>query len=229
MDPILEIAGRHGLVVIEDACQAHGASYKGRKAGSMGTLAAFSFYFSKNLGAYGEGGMVTTNDPALAHKVRMMRDHGSEKRYYHEILGWNGRLDELQAAALRIKLPHLDQWNNQRRQVASFYQQAFDGSGIVTPQEATGNRHVYHLYVVRLAGNAKREELRSRLNEQNISTGIHYPVPIHLQKAFAEFGLMRGSLAVTEQVVYEILSLPIYPELTEAQAGRVVAEILRYT
>lgn len=226
MDAILEIAGRHGLAVIEDACQAHGASYKGRKAGSMGTLAAFSFYFSKNLGAYGEGGMVTTNDPALAHKVRMMRDHGSEKRYYHEMLGWNGRLDELQAAVLRAKLPHLDQWNSQRRQAASFYQQALAGSGIVTPEEGPGNYHVYHLYVVR---SAQREALRSRLIEQNIGTGIHYPVPIHLQKAFAEYGLAQGSLPVTEKIVAEILSLPIYPELTLAQAGRVVEEILRYT
>lgn len=226
MDAILEIAGRHGLAVIEDACQAHGASYKGRKAGSMGTLAAFSFYFSKNLGAYGEGGMVTTNDPALAHKVRMMRDHGSEKRYYHEMLGWNGRLDELQAAVLRAKLPHLDQWNSQRRQAASFYQQALAGSGIVTPEEGPGNYHVYHLYVVR---SAQREALRSRLIEQNIGTGIHYPVPIHLQKAFAETGLAQGSLPVTEKIVAEILSLPIYPELTLAQAGRVVEEILRYT
>ena len=223
MDPLLEIAGRHGLAVIEDACQAHGASYKDRKAGSLGTLAAFSFYFSKNLGAYGEGGMVTTNDPELAHKVRMMRDHGSEKRYYHDMLGWNGRLDELQAAVLRVKLPHLDQWNSQRRQVANYYNRALSNHGIVTPQEAPGNCHVYHLYVVRTA---QREALRSRLNELNIGTGIHYPVPIHLQKAFAGFGYKPGDLPVTEQTVEEILSLPIYPELTQEQAETVVQAVL---
>ena len=224
MDPILEIARRHGLVVIEDACQAHGATYKGRKAGSLGTLAAFSFYFSKNLGAYGEGGMVTTNDPALAHRVRMMRDHGSEKRYYHEILGWNGRLDELQAAALRVKLPHLDNWNVRRHELAAFYNQALAGSGLVTPFEKPGNRHIYHMYVIR---SPQREALREHLNQQNIGTGIHYPVPIHLQHSFAEFGYQRGHLPVTEQVVDEILSLPMYPELTQVQVERVVAEVLR--
>jgi dTDP-4-amino-4,6-dideoxygalactose transaminase len=224
MDPILEIASRHGLVVIEDACQAHGASYKGRMAGSMGTLAAFSFYFSKNLGAYGEGGMVTTNDPALAHRVRMMRDHGSEKRYYHEILGINGRLDELQAAVLRIKLPHLSAWNEKRRQVASFYNQALSREGLIAPQEAPGNCHVYHLYVVRTDN---REGLRARLAEQNIGTGIHYPVPIHLQKVFANTEFAHGSLPITEQVTDQILSLPIYPELSRTQAERVVAEVLR--
>jgi dTDP-4-amino-4,6-dideoxygalactose transaminase len=224
MDPILQIASRHGLFVIEDACQAHGASYKGRKAGSMGTLAAFSFYFSKNLGAYGEGGLVTTNDPTLAQRVRMMRDHGSEKRYYHEILGLNGRLDELQAAVLRVKLPHLNAWNENRRQVASFYNQALSRENLHTPLEAPGNHHVYHLYVIRTVD---REGLRARLNERNIGTGIHYPVPIHLQKTFAEFEFARQSLPITEQVVGQILSLPIYPELTQAQAERVVEEVLR--
>ncbi len=224
MDPILEIAKRRGLFVIEDACQAHGATYKGRKAGSMGTLGAFSFYFSKNLGGYGEGGMVTTSDLALAHKVRMMRDHGSEKRYYHEMLGWNGRLDELQAAALRIKLPHLDEWNQKRLQVAEFYNEKLSKIGLITPQTGAGNCHVYHLYVVRYAD---REKLRAYLNEQNIGTGIHYPVPVHLQQAFAEFGFVRGSLPVTERVVDEILSLPIYPDLTMDQAARVVDEVTR--
>jgi dTDP-4-amino-4,6-dideoxygalactose transaminase len=224
MDPILEIASRHGLAVIEDACQAHGATYKGHKAGSMGTLAAFSFYFSKNLGAYGEGGMVTTNDPALAHRVRMMRDHGSEKRYYHETLGMNGRLDELQAAVLRVKLPHLDTWNENRRRIVSFYNQALSREGVLTPLEAPGNCHVYHLYVIRTDN---REGLRARLNEQNIGTGIHYPVPIHLQKAFAEFDFAQGSLPITEQVVSQILSLPIYPELTQNQAERVVEEVIQ--
>jgi dTDP-4-amino-4,6-dideoxygalactose transaminase len=225
MDAILEIAARRGLYVIEDACQAHGATYKGKKAGSMGTLAAFSFYFSKNLGAYGEGGMVTTNDPEMSHKVRMMRDHGSEKRYYHEMLGWNGRLDELQAAVLRVKLPHLDAWNEQRRRLAALYTHALDGKhGIVAPTETAGNRHVYHLYVIR---SSQREALKARLAEQNIGTGIHYPVPIHLQKAFAEFGPARGSLPVTEQVVETILSLPIYPELEQSNAELVAAAVLQ--
>lgn len=225
MDPLLEIARRHGLVVIEDACQAHGATYKGRKAGSMGDVAAFSFYFSKNLGAYGEGGMVTTGDAELARRVRMMRDHGSEKRYYHDMLGWNGRLDELQAAVLRIKLPHLEAWNEQRRAVAAFYQQALAGGRIVTPVEREGNRHVYHLYVIRVQD---RDGLRERLNEEQIGNGIHYPVPIHLQKSMAEFGFERGSLPVTEKAVEEILSLPIYPELTLEQAERTAAVVRQY-
>lgn len=226
MDPILEIARRHGLVVIEDACQAHGATYKGRKAGSMGTVAAFSFYFSKNLGAFGEGGMVTTNDLALAHKIRMMRDHGSEKRYYHEMLGWNGRIDEMQAAVLRIKLPYLDGWNEKRRLTAAFYNQALANNGILTSVERSGNRHIYHMYVIRCS---RRDALREHLNQQNIGTGIHYPVPIHLQNSFAEFGCRRGSLPVTEQIVDEILSLPMYPELTQEQAERVVNAVLQLT
>ena len=231
MDAIMEIARRHGLVVIEDACQAHGADYKGRKAGSMGTLAAFSFYFSKNLGAYGEGGMVTTSDPDLARRVRMIRDHGSEKRYIHEMLGWNGRLDELQAAALRIKLPHLDGWNEQRRRAAASYNQALGSANqehdlsLLTPLEANDRRHVYHLYVIR---SLDREGLRSHLNEQAIGTGIHYPLPVHLQKPFMEFGSGQGSLPVTERIVNEILSLPIYPEISQEQIDRVVFEILRF-
>lgn len=231
MDAILEIGRRHGLVVIEDACQAHGADYKGRKAGSMGDLAAFSFYFSKNLGAYGEGGMVTTNDPILARKVRMMRDHGSEKRYYHEMLGWNGRLDELQAAVLRIKLPHLDGWNEKRRKTAAAYHEALGSASkerelsLLLPVEASDRRHVYHLYVIR---SLDREGLRSHLNEHNIGTGIHYPVPVHLQKPFMEFGSGEGSLPVTERVVNEILSLPMYPELKPEQIEQVIGEILRF-
>ncbi len=231
MDAIMEIAQRHGLVVIEDACQAHGADYKGRKAGSIGTLAAFSFYFSKNLGAYGEGGMVTTSDPDLARRVRMIRDHGSEKRYIHEMLGWNGRLDELQAAALRIKLPHLDGWNEQRRRVAASYNQALGSANqerdlsLLLPLEANDRRHVYHLYVIR---SLDREGLRSHLSEQAIGTGIHYPLPVHLQKPFMEYGSGQGSLPVTERIVNEILSLPIYPEISQEQIDRVVFEILRF-
>jgi dTDP-4-amino-4,6-dideoxygalactose transaminase len=222
MDPILEIASRHGLFVIEDACQAHGAEYKGRKAGSIGNLAAFSFYFSKNLGAYGEAGMVTTNSPELAQGVRMMRDHGSLKRYYHECLGWNGRLDELQAAALRIKLRHLDQWNELRRQNASVYHQALKNLDIVLPSVAAGNRHVYHLYVIQTQN---RDALRQYLNERGVGNGIHYPVPVHLQESFAQFSDGYGSLPVTEELVGQILSLPMYPELSREQVNQVSSEI----
>ncbi len=224
MDPILEIAKKHHLAVIEDACQAHGAEYKGRRAGSMGDVGCFSFYFSKNLGAYGEAGMVTTSNPELAQKMRMIRDHGSEKRYHHEMLGWNGRLDELQAAVLRLKLPHLDAWNEQRRQIAAFYQDRLAGTNLVTPEEASGNRHVYHLYVVRTA---EREALRNGLQAEGIGTGIHYPIPVHLQPVFSGFNCPPGSLPVTERVVGEILSLPIYPELTKEQASQVVEVIKR--
>jgi dTDP-4-amino-4,6-dideoxygalactose transaminase len=222
MDPLLEIASQHHLYVIEDACQAHGASYKGRRAGSMGSLGAFSFYYTKNLGGYGEGGMVTTQDADLARRVRMLRDHGSEKRYYHEEIGINGRLDELQAAALRVKLPHLDAWNDRRRANAAHYQQMLVGSGVILPFEVADCRAVYHLYVIRTP---RRDALREYLNTQNIGTGIHYPVPVHLQKPCLGYGGGPGSLPITEKVVAEILSLPMYPELTTQQVERVAAEI----
>jgi dTDP-4-amino-4,6-dideoxygalactose transaminase len=226
MDPILEIAARHGLPVIEDACQAHGATYKGRKAGSMGTAAAFSFYYTKNLGAYGEGGAVTTADPEVAQRVRMMRDHGSEKRYEHERLGWNCRLDELQAAALRIKLRHLDAWNDMRRENARQYGEALEGIPVGTPQAAEYNEHVYHLYVVRAA---KRDELREHLGQVGIGSGIHYPIPAHLQKACVESRSGPRGLGVTEGLVGEILSLPMYAELRAEQIQRVAAEIKRFS
>jgi len=222
MDPILEIAKRYNLYVIEDACQAHGAEYKGKKAGSLGHAAAFSFYFTKNLGAYGEGGMLTTNDAELAKRVRMLRDHGSEKRYYHEYLGWNARLDELQAAVLRIKLPHLDRYNNQRRQNATLYDKALAKSGLVLPTEAPYNHHVYHLYVIQAP---QRERLRQYLNDQGIGTGVHYPVPNHLQNSFKEFTKGRGSLPVTEAISEEVLSLPMYAELSREQIERVASAV----
>jgi dTDP-4-amino-4,6-dideoxygalactose transaminase len=225
MDPILEIARRHGLYVIEDACQAHGAEYKGRKAGSMGSLAAFSFYYSKNLGGYGEGGMVTTQDDTLAQRVRIIRDHGSQQRYVHESLGLNARLDELQAAALRIKLPYLDRWNDRRRQNALLYNQALNGCQVMTPTEREGNCHVYHLYVIR---SGQREMLRKFLGEMGIGTGIHYPIPIHLQSGYQDVSPGRGSLPVTEAVVDEVLSLPMYAELTQAQIERVSSHIHQF-
>jgi len=216
MDPIMAIAKRHGLWVIEDACQAHGARYKGRRTGGVGHMAAYSFYFSKNLGAYGEGGMVTTNDDELAHKVQMLRDHGSSKRYHHELVGVNGRLDEIQAAVLRAKLPHLESWNQQRRAHAAHYAELLSGlEGVILPQVTGYAEHVYHLYVARVP---RRDELKQYLwEEHEIGTGIHYPVPCHLQPAFQFSGYQKGDLPVTEKVVDEIISLPMYAELTSEQ------------
>jgi dTDP-4-amino-4,6-dideoxygalactose transaminase len=212
MDPIMQIARENGLKVIEDACQAHGATYKGQPTGSIGDAAAFSFYFSKNLGAYGEGGIVTTNDEDIARRVRMLRDHGSHRRYYHEEIGVNGRLDEIQAAVLRVKLPYLHTWNDARRRHAALYNKLLAGTPLVTPTEAAYSHSVYHLYVVRAPW---RDELQAALREQGIATGIHYPIPCHLQRACREFGYRQGELPITERAVGEILSLPMYAELTE--------------
>jgi len=212
MDPILDIARTYGLKVIEDACQAHGARYKGRPTGSLGDAAAFSFYVSKNLGAYGEGGMVTTNDEDIARRVRMLRDHGSYRRYAHEDIGVNGRLDEIQAAILRVKLPHLRDWNEARRQRAAYYTSLLADTPLVTPVEAPYSHHVYHLYVVRAPW---RDELQAYLRQRDIATGIHYPVPCHLQRACHDLGYRRGELPVTERVAGEILSLPMYAELSD--------------
>jgi dTDP-4-amino-4,6-dideoxygalactose transaminase len=222
MDAIAEIAASHGLKVIEDSCQAHGAESNGRRAGSLGDAAAFSFYFSKNLGAYGEGGFVTTHDDELAHRLRMLRDHGSERRYYHDMVGSNWRLDEIQAAILRAKLPHLDAWNELRRTHAERYSKLLQDTPVITPVEASGNKHVYHLYVIRAP---QRDALQAWLKERGIGVGIHYPVPIHLQRAFSDLGYKPGDLPVTESVVSEILSLPMYAELTEAQIQYIVDAI----
>jgi len=212
MIPILEIAARHGLKVIEDACQAHGARYHNRVAGSMGDAAAFSFYYSKNLGGYGEGGFITTNDPDLARKLKMIRDHGSEVRYYHDMLGFNARPDELQAVVLRAKLPHLHDWNNKRRELAALYNQLLENTPVRVPVVAPQNLPVYHLYVIQTP---QRDELQAYLKEKGVFTGIHYPVPVHLQKALSKFGNKVGDLPVTEAVVKSILSLPMYAELEE--------------
>ncbi len=222
MDPLIEIAKQRNLFIIEDACQAHGATYHGKKAGSIGDIGCFSFYFSKNLGAYGEGGMVTTNNPDLAKRMRMMRDHGSETRYYHEVLGWNARLDELQAAVLRIKLRHLDEWNQLRRLKADLYAQLLSASGLVLPHTHHENEHVFHLFVVRMK---HRDRMRELLAEKGIGTGIHYPVPIHMQTPFRKYRPKAGSLNVTESIVPEILSIPIYPEITDTQV-RIVCDSL---
>lgn len=220
MDPILSIAAAHKLAVIEDACQAHGAAYKGRKAGSMGTAAAFSFYFSKNLGAYGEAGMVTTNDPKVARKLQLLRNHGSEIRYQHEELGMNGRMDELQAAVLRTKLPYLEEWNDRRRKLAEVYNHALSDCEVILPTQSSNNEHVYHLYVIRTE---ERDRMRLFLNENEIGNGVHYPIPVHLQEPYSYFGVPEEGLPVTEAVANQILSLPMYPELTLKQVEQVAS------
>jgi dTDP-4-amino-4,6-dideoxygalactose transaminase len=222
MDPLLELAAQHGLKVIEDACQAHGAEYKGRKAGSLGDAAAFSFYFSKNLGAYGEGGFIATNDDDLAQKARMIRDHGSERRYYHDVVGFNGRLDEIQAVVLRAKLPHLADWNEQRRSHAARYGELLESTPATVPVACPENKPVYHLYVIRVP---QRDDLQAWLKSQGVFTGIHYPVPAHLQQAMGFLGYKAGDFPVTERVVAEVLSLPMCAELTDAEVQYVADSI----
>ncbi len=223
MDPILEIAHRHGLVVIEDACQAHGAQYKGRRVGTLGNAGCFSFYPTKNLGAYGDGGMVVTNDPQVADRLRLLRNGGQQDRYHHAVKGINSRLDELQAAVLRVKLCHLDEWNEVRRARAQEYAGLLEGTGVVTPTEADYARHVYHLYVIR---SRQRDALLEHLSGRGIAANIHYPVPVHLQQAYRDLGLSDGSLPVAESCAREVLSLPMYPGLA-AEATSCVAKAIR--
>ncbi len=222
MDPLLEIAARHALRVIEDACQAHGAEYKGRKAGSLGDAAGFSFYYSKNLGAYGEGGFISTNNEELAAKMRKIRDHGSGVRYHHDLVGVNGRLDEIQAVVLRAKLPHLALWNEKRREHAHLYNSLLNDTELVLPTENQGNTPVYHLYVI---SSPKRDELQAFLKDKGIFTGIHYPIPVHLQKATEFLGYKKGDFPVTEHAVSQILSLPMYAELGDDEIKYVVDAI----
>jgi dTDP-4-amino-4,6-dideoxygalactose transaminase len=234
MDPILDVAERYGLTVIEDACQAHGAEYfstkenRWKKAGSMGRAAAFSFYPGKNLGACGEAGAVTTNDTELAHKVRMLRDHGQSQKYYHEMEGYNGRLDAIQAGILRVKLRHLTAWNEKRRECARRYQELFGRAReeIRLPYEPSWAKAVYHLYVVRAEG---RDQLQKHLAEANIGTAIHYPVPLHMQKAYSSLGYIRGDFPVSERVAGEILSLPMYPGLGYDEQSQIVQRVLDFT
>ncbi|MCL4237508.1 MAG: DegT/DnrJ/EryC1/StrS family aminotransferase [Anaerolineae bacterium] len=214
MEPILALAQQHNLIVVEDACQAHGSRYKGRRVGSLGHAAAFSFYPAKNLGAFGDGGIVVTNDPDIADTVSKLRNYGQSAKYYHDLLGYNRRLDTLQAAILRIKLRHLDEWNAARRAHARLYQQLLGGNGIRLPVEANYAEAVWHLFVIRTVA---RDELQAYLKEQNIGTGIHYPVPIHLQGAHHDLGYGVGDFPVTEHSAGELLSLPMYAELTPAQ------------
>ena len=227
MDPILELARRYNLIVVEDACQAHGAEYfskhenRWRKAGTMGHAAAFSFYPGKNLGACGEAGAATTNRESIAKKMRMLRDHGQAKKYYHDIEGYNGRLDSLQAGILSVKLRHLAEWNRKRRAAAQRYDEMLGSvDGVTAPVQPEWSRSVYHLYVVRVQD---RTGLQKQLAEAKIDTGIHYPVPLHLQQAYKHFGYKQGDFPVTEQVCSEILSLPMYPQI-EAEQQRTVVQ-----
>lgn len=225
MDPIIEIARAHGLKIIEDSCQAHGAEYHGRRAGSLGDIGCFSFYFTKNLGAYGEAGMITTSDPDIARRCRMLRDHGQNEKYHHALIGMNGRLDELQAAVLRVKLPHLEDWIEKRRSLAQAYNERLPES-ITKPQEMPWARHVYHLYVVRMP---EREQLREWLDSKGIGTGMHYPIPVHLQEAWHAYGGDEISLPVTEAITKEIISLPIYPELTIEEVDIICGHVQQFT
>jgi dTDP-4-amino-4,6-dideoxygalactose transaminase len=215
MDPILEFARMHGLFVIEDAAQAHGAQYKGRKAGTMGDAGCFSFYPGKNLGAFGEAGAVVTNDRDLAERIGVLRDHGQSRKYHHTTIGWNCRMDGIQAAILGIKLCHLEQANLLRHQRASLYNEAFAGlDEVATPVEADYSWHVYHIYAVRVQ---ERDEVRRFLEAKGIGCGVHYPVPIHLQEAWRNVGYSGGSFPIAEKLAKEFLSLPMFPELTEDQ------------
>ncbi len=220
MDAILAVAGRHGLAVVEDACQAHGASYKGRPAGSMGVTAAFSFYPGKNLGALGDGGAVTTSDDAIAATLRLYRNHGQQDKFTHSVVGYCDRLHNLQAALLQVKLQHLPAWNEARRAAAADYDAALRGvAGVDVTEVAADVYAVYHLYVVMLEG---RDDVKTRLDCAGVESGIHYPVPLHLQPAYGELGYGVGDFPVAESRARKILSLPMFPELTQGQQTRVV-------
>lgn len=226
MDPILEIARRHGLVVIEDAAQAHGAEYKGRRCGSLGDMGCFSFYPGKNLGAYGEGGLVTTNNPEFVRKIRMLRDWGAEKKYEHVLKGYNYRMEGVQGAILRVKLRYLEAWTEARRAHAAAYGALLAGSGLKLPTEVVGNRHVYHVYAVLTA---QRQELMEALGAQGVQSGIHYPYPVHLLPAYADLNYPAGSFPVSEGIATQELSLPMFPELTGAQIEAVGQAVMSFT
>lgn len=224
MDPILEIARRHGLTVIEDAAQAHGAEYKGQRAGSIGDIGCFSFYPGKNLGAYGEGGMAVTSNPEYNHTMRMLRDWGQERRYHHVLKGYNYRMDGIQGAILRVKMGYIEKWTEARITHAALYNQLLQNCGLVLPTALPHNRHVYHIYAVQTS---EREVLQQRLQEKGIQTGIHYPIPVHLQPAHADLGHKIGDFPCSEAAANRVLSLPMYPELSPQQiniVGAVVRE-----
>ena len=218
MDPIMEVARRHGLFVIEDAAQAHGAKYKGRPVGSIGDIACFSFYPTKNLGTYGEGGAVTTSSVEYARMIRMLRDWGQEQKYHHLLRGFNYRMEGLQGAILRVKLRHLDQWTELRRAAASKYNQLLADCGVELPREMPWARHVYHLYTLRTKD---RDALQAALQTEGIQTAVHYPLPVHLQPAYADLGYSGGAFPQSEKAAEEVLSLPLYPEITDTQIQKV--------
>jgi len=225
LDPLLDLARRKGLPLVEDAAQAHGATYKGKKVGSFGAVSAFSFYPSKNLGACGEGGMALTQDSSIAAAMRALREHGSVKRYYHDTVGYNYRMEGLQGMVLRTKLPHLDGWNARRAAIAKLYSMLLEGSAVKLPVRAAERTHAYHLYVVR---HARRDELAEHLRQRGIGTGLHYPVPVHLQKAYAALNLGVGSFPEAESAARECLSLPMYPALSDEQVRAVCEAIKRW-
>jgi dTDP-4-amino-4,6-dideoxygalactose transaminase len=222
LDAIFEIAERRNLLVIEDAAQAHGSLYKGRRVGALGIAGCFSFYPGKNLGAYGEGGAVTTNDEAIARRIRLLRDHGSERKYHHEIIGYNFRLEGLQGAVLAVKLRHLDKWNTLRREHAARYGELLSESHTSLPREMSYAKHIYHLYVVQ---SERRDALQKALSEAGVQTGIHYPIPVHLQPAYASLGHKPGDFPEAERQAERVLSLPMFPELTDEQIAQVAESI----
>lgn len=222
MYSIMEIADRYGLIVIEDACQAHGAEYKGKRVGSLGELGCFSFYPTKNLGAYGDGGIIVTNNKKFYEKLLLLRNYGGKKRYHHFIKGENSRLDEIQASILRVKLRFLDQWNEKRRTIALIYKERLKESEVICPVEKEGLFHVYHLFVIR---SKRRDSLQSFLRENGIETLIHYPIPIHLQKAFKDLRYKRGDLPITERFCKEFLSLPLFNGITESEIDMILTKV----
>ncbi|MDP1544942.1 MAG: DegT/DnrJ/EryC1/StrS family aminotransferase [Anaerolineales bacterium] len=226
MDPILEIAREHNLKVIEDNAQAFGAEYKGKKTGSLGEIGCLSFFPTKNLGAFGDGGGVVTDDDALAERMRMLRTHGWKKKYYSEEVGYNSRLDAMQAAILQAKLPHIDAWNDRRRELSHRYTEKLISSGLVTPVEREWGRHVYHLYIVR---SSKRVELQSFLKDRGIASEVYYPLPPHLAVPCRHFGYKEGDFPHAEKAANETFALPLYPELTESQQDEVVAGVMEMT
>jgi dTDP-4-amino-4,6-dideoxygalactose transaminase len=222
MDPLLAIARRHDLKVVEDAAQAHGAMYKGKRIGGFGDVACFSFYPGKNLGAYGDAGGVVTNDTKMAERIRLLKDHGRVDKYEHLVLGFNSRLDSMQAAILKAKLPHMDEWTDRRRAVAAIYGELLQDVNVELPIEQPGFRPVYHLYVVR---SDDRDRLQDDLKKAGVATGVHYPIPLHLQPALSHLGHDKGDFPVSERLAETVLSLPMYPELTEEQAQKVAKEL----
>ena len=224
MDPILEVARKHKLYVIEDACQAHGAEYKGRRCGTMGDIAAFSFYPGKNLGAYGDGGAVTTTRADLAERVWLLRNYGQKAKYEHILKGFNSRLDTMQAVVLRVKLRHLERWNEARRQAAAKYDKLLAGTGLITPKVAPYSKPVFHLYVVQVPDRKKQQ---AAFDAAKVSHVIHYPIPVHSQQAFADLGYKQGTFPVAEALTPKIISLPIFPEITDAQLSQVAGACLK--